>query len=88
MRIDVLLVRLRFVKSRSLAKALVAQGHIRRNGRRVTGCSDPIAAGDVLTLPLGNHVRVLAIDALPPRRGPAAEAAACYRDLTLAQGSP
>jgi len=41
-----------------------------------------VSAGQVLTLPLYGQVRVIRIEALPTRRGPAAEAQACYSDLT------
>ncbi|HAN88883.1 MAG TPA: RNA-binding protein, partial [Erythrobacter sp.] len=37
--------------------------------------------GDVLTLPLGNSVRLVEIIALPERRGAPREARACYREL-------
>lgn len=81
MRIDRLLWFLRFAKSRGLAQKWIGEGHIRRNGARVTRQDQPVAEGDVLTLPLGRHVRVIEILALPHRRGPAEEARACYRDL-------
>lgn len=81
MRIDRLLHHLRFVKSRGLAQAWIAQGHIRRNGRRVLDRDLPVNAGDVLTLPMGRTVRVIEILALPQRRGPASEAQEHYRDL-------
>jgi ribosome-associated heat shock protein Hsp15 len=41
-----------------------------------------VGAGDVLTFPQARRVRVVRILALPPRRGPAPEAQACYEDLT------
>ncbi|MXO88619.1 S4 domain-containing protein [Alteraurantiacibacter aestuarii] len=81
MRIDLLLCRLRFFKSRSLAQRMIAQGHVRRNRVRVTRADQAIFAGDVLTLPLGASVKVIEILALPIRRGPAAEAQSCYREL-------
>ena len=40
-----------------------------------------IAEGDILTLPLGDRVRLIEIRTLPERRGPPREAEACYRDL-------
>jgi ribosome-associated heat shock protein Hsp15 len=80
MRIDKLLWFLRFAKSRSLAQDVVEQGHLRLNGTRVTRCAQGVAAGDRLVLP-GTQIRVIEIIALPDRRGPAAEAAACYRVL-------
>lgn len=81
MRIDRLLCYLRFVRTRSAAHRLVEEGHIRRNGERVTRCSRDIAAGDILTLPLGNSVKLVEILALPDRRGAPREAQACYREL-------
>ena len=81
LRIDRLLWMLRFAPSRSAAQAIVAAGHIRRNGERVTRCSRDIAEGDILTLPLGDRVRLIEIRTLPERRGPPREAEACYRDL-------
>jgi ribosome-associated heat shock protein Hsp15 len=80
-RIDRLLWFLRLAASRSFAQQWAQAGHIRLNGRRVVKSSAAIAAGDVLTLPMRGHVRVIEILALPARRGPAAEAQACYRVL-------
>lgn len=81
MRIDKLLWFLRFAKSRGAAQQLVDEGHIRLNGRRVERQAQAVAVGDVLVFPLGSGVRVIAIEALPARRGPASEARACYRAL-------
>lgn len=81
MRIDKLLWQLRLTKTRSLAQALVATGHVRRNGSRVLRASQDVAEGDTLTVPLPGGVRVIELVALPVRRGPAAEAHACYRAL-------
>jgi len=80
-RIDRLLCYLRFVRTRSAAHRLVEEGHIRRNGERVTRCSRDIGTGDILTLPLGERVRLIEILAVPERRGPPREAQACYREL-------
>ena len=87
MRIDKLLWLLRLTRTRSLAQALVADGHVRRNGVRVMRASQDVAAGDTLTLPLPGEVRVIEVLALPLRRGPAAEAQASYRALDP-QGKP
>jgi ribosome-associated heat shock protein Hsp15 len=86
MRIDKLLWFLRLASSRSFAQDWVQAGHIRLNGRRIGKPSAAIAPGDVLTLPMRTRVRVIEIVTLPGRRGPAAEAIACYRvlDDTLA----
>jgi ribosome-associated heat shock protein Hsp15 len=81
MRIDRLLCNLRFLRTRGLAAELVRQGHLRRNGTRVTRPSQPVAVGDILTIPLGPGVRLVEVLALPERRGPAPEAQGCYRVL-------
>lgn len=81
MRIDRLLFHLRFARSRTVAQRWIAEGHIRRNGERVLRNDLSVEPGDVLTLPLKRQVIAIEILALPSRRGPAAEARACYRAL-------
>ena len=81
MRLDRYLFFIRLVKSRTLAQALIEQGHIRIDGRRVTKSSWDIAVGQVFSLPLRGQVRVLRVTALPSRRGPASEARAYYEEL-------
>jgi ribosome-associated heat shock protein Hsp15 len=88
MRLDRLLWFLRFAKTRSAAQRWIAEGHIRRNGERVTRQDQPIVVGDVLTLPLRTRVLPIEILALPARRGPATEAGACYRPLDAAGRAP
>lgn len=60
---------------------MVATGHLRKNGVRIEKPSESAIAGDVLTFPRGDAVCVLRILTLPTRRGPAAEASACYEEL-------
>ena len=81
MRLDRLLFTLRLAKSRTLAQRWIAEGHIRRNGERVTRQDLEVQAGDVLTLPLRSRVLVIEVLALPARRAPPSEARACYRPL-------
>ena len=81
MRLDRLLWVLRIARTRSAAQRWIGEGHIRRNGERVTRLDQPIVVGDVLTLPLSSRVLPIEILVLPTRRGPAAEAGACYRAL-------
>lgn len=81
MRADLLLFRLRLAKSRALAQARIAEGHMRLNGQRLIARDKAVAVGDVLTLPLGRTVQVVEIVSLPQRRGPPPEARACYRVL-------
>jgi len=88
MRLDRFLWFARVVKSRAIAQALATSGHLRIDGRAVDRAHCPVRIGNVLTFAtvLG-RVRVLRIEALPARRGPPPEAAACYRDLTVANVS-
>lgn len=81
MRIDRLFCFLRFARTRSLSHHLIEEGHIRRNGVRVCRASQPVEAGDVLTFPWGDGVRVIELLGLPTRRGPPAEAQTFYRTL-------
>jgi ribosome-associated heat shock protein Hsp15 len=81
LRLDKWLWQARFLKSRSLAAALVEAGHVRVNGTRVSRPGREIVPGDVLTFPLGPRIRVVRILALGQRRGPAAEAQKLYTDL-------
>ncbi|WP_428684184.1 RNA-binding S4 domain-containing protein [Sphingopyxis sp.] len=78
LRLDKLLWYLRFARSRSIAQAMVAAGHIRLDGRRVVRASAAVHAGATLVLPVGERIEVIRLLALPQRRGPAPEAQACY----------
>ena len=88
MRIDKALWFVRLAGSRALAQGWAAAGHIRLNGRRVEKPAPALKAGDVLTLPLARGVLVIALNALPARRGGAAEARACYRVLDERAANP
>jgi ribosome-associated heat shock protein Hsp15 len=80
-RLDKLLWFLRFAGSRAIGQIWAEAGHIRINGKRVVKPAAPVAVGDILTLPLGNQVRVFELTAIPRRRGPAIEAQSCYRNI-------
>jgi ribosome-associated heat shock protein Hsp15 len=80
-RIDRFLYCIRLVKSRTLAQNIIAGGHLRIDGKRVEKSSDEVRVGSIIALPLRDQVRVLRVLALPSRRGPAAEARACYEEL-------
>jgi ribosome-associated heat shock protein Hsp15 len=86
LRLDKLLWFLRLAKTRGLAQARIAEGHLRLNGMRVVRAAQGVRVGDVLTVPLGGRVAVLELVAIPHRRGPAAEAQACYRTLDASAG--
>ena len=80
-RLDKLLWFLRFARSRSLAQAVVAAGHIRLDGRRITRSSCAVHVGQTLVLPVGERIEVVRLLTLPVRRGSASEARACYQNL-------
>ena len=81
MRIDLFLHRIRLVKSRTLAQALVEQGTTRIDGRRIDKPSEPVRPGSVIALPLHGRVRIIRVLALPERRGPASEARIAYEEI-------
>ena len=81
-RIDRFLWFARLARSRSAAQALCEKGHVRLDGRRIDRAHAAVRVGSVLSLPLPAGVRVLRIEKLPHRRGPAAEAEGLYFDLT------
>lgn len=87
MRLDRFLFFIRLLKSRTLAQGLIDEGHVRIDGRRVSKTSEEVRVGSVVALPLHGKVRVLRVLALPTRRGPAAEARACYEELGETAGS-
>ena len=81
LRIDKWLWHARFFKSRTLAAKGVGGGHVRVNRIVVRKANHMVQPGDVLTFPLGLHIRVIEIVALGERRGPAPEARTLYNDL-------
>lgn len=88
MRIDKVLWYLRLAPSRAAAREWVEVGHIRLGGRRIEKPAAAVKAGDVLTLPLPGGVKVIALETLPIRRGPASEAQSCYRVLDAGTEMP
>lgn len=81
MRIDRYLHCIRLVKSRTLAQAIIDEGYVRIDGRRVEKPSEEVRLGSVVALPLHGRIRILKVLGLPERRGPSAEARACYEEL-------
>lgn len=86
LRIDKYLLYVRLARSRSVAQEMAERGVVRLNGRRVERAHSPVRVGDLITLPVGNHVRVVRVLSLPDRRGPASTAATCYEQLELGSG--
>ncbi len=81
LRVDKWLWHARFFKTRGLAAEIASAGRLRINAERCTKPAQAVRPGDVLTFPQAGRVRVIRIDALSLRRGPATEAAALYTDL-------
>ena len=52
------------------------------NAERITKTSHAVGPGDVLTFPQGRDIRVIRVEAIGTRRGPAPEAATLFTDLT------
>lgn len=81
LRVDKWLWHARFFKSRTLAAKFVTSGKARLNGSQISKAHVLVRPNDVLTFPLGPHIRVIKILGLGVRRGPAPEAQALYEDL-------
>ena len=88
MRIDRFLFFIRLAKSRTLAQAIIEEGHVRVDGKRIDKPSEEVRAGSIVALPLHGHVRVLRVLELPSRRGPASEARGCYEELGIDEPKP
>ena len=82
MRLDRFLWWVRIAKTRPVAQAIAADGHLRLDGRPVDRAHVAVRVGNILTFAAHGRVRVIRVAALPVRRGPAAEAQGCYEDLT------
>lgn len=88
LRLDKFLWFARLAKTRSFAQEVAEAGHMRISGRTVDRAAALVRVGDVLSFPLHGRVRVIRIEALPERRGPAAEARMCYSDLSPPVDAP
>jgi len=80
-RLDQILVYLRFVRTRARARALIERGALRLNRKHVRRVAQGVAIGDVMTVPVGNDVRVIEVLSLPNRRGSPEAAKSHYREL-------
>jgi ribosome-associated heat shock protein Hsp15 len=81
-RLDKWLFFSRALKSRTLAQKFIETGAVRVNSERTLATDHRIGAGDVLTMMLYNRLTVWRILDPGTRRGPAAEAALLYEDLS------
>lgn len=85
MRLDVFIWRARFFKTRTAStEAIERKGaRIERDGlvRRIDKPATHVEPGDILSFKSPAGPQLLRILALPDRRGPPAEASACYETL-------
>jgi len=79
LRLDKWLWQARFYKTRSLATAAINGGKVHLNAERVKP-AHRVRIGDSLSLSLQGIVAEFEVLALPSRRGPAAEAQACFAE--------
>lgn len=81
-RIDQWLFFSRLIKSRSIAGRLIEAGKVRVNKEKVTKTSQGVREGDVITAMINQKLRIIKVEGLGVRRGPALEAQLLYTDLT------
>ena len=81
-RLDTWLWYARFYKSRSLSSKAILSGKLRINSNKITKPATKVKTNDVLTLNYVNEIRIIQIQSLGSRRGPASEAQSLYIDLT------
>lgn len=77
-RLDKWLWHARIVRTRADAQALIAAGHVRLNGARVTAPAHGLRADDVLTIALDARVRLVRVLGFAERRGDADTARQLY----------
>ena len=80
-RLDKWLWQARFFKTRGLAGRLCAAGKVRVDGVVVRKAHYAVRPGHVLTFPQARDIRVVRVEALGSRRGPAAEARTLYSEI-------
>ncbi|MFY9240769.1 MAG: RNA-binding S4 domain-containing protein [Roseovarius sp.] len=82
LRVDKWLWQARFFKTRALAAKVVTAGHVRVNSNRISKPATTVRTGDVLTFAQARIIRVIRVEAIGTRRGPAPEAQTLYTDLS------
>jgi ribosome-associated heat shock protein Hsp15 len=78
-RLDKWLWAARFFKTRSLAQAAIAGGKVKLGGERVKPAKE-LAAGDALTIRIGEFEWAVTVQALSDKRGPAQAARKLYEE--------
>lgn len=80
-RVDAWICAVRLVKTRSLASAACAGGHVRINGDRAKPAQQ-VKVGDEVRVLVGQDERVVVVREPIRKRVGAAQAAQCYEDRT------
>lgn len=86
-RLDKWLWHARVVRTRTAAQELVAAGRVRVNRERTTAPARAVRIGDVLTIALTGHVRVLRIVGFSDRRGAPESVAALWVEIGDGRGT-
>ena len=81
-RLDTWLWYARFYKSRSLSSKAILSGKLRVNSNKIIKPASKVKINDVLTISHANMVRIIQVQSLGSRRGPASEAQKLYNDLS------
>ena len=81
-RLDTWLWYARFYKSRSLSSKAILSGKLRLNSNKIIKPASKVKINDVLTINHINMVRIIQVQSLGSRRGPASEAQQLYNDLS------
>ena len=81
-RLDTWLWYARFYKSRSLSSKAILSGKLRLNSNKIIKPASKVKINDVLTINHINMVRIVQVQSLGSRRGPASEAQKLYNDLS------
>ena len=82
-RLDKWLWCARVLKERAACARLVAEGRVRINRQPTDKPHARLRVGDVVTLAIRDAVRVLRIERLAGRRGPASEARGLYEEIDV-----
>ena len=81
-RLDTWLWYARFYKSRGLSSKAILSGKVRVNSNKIIKPASKVKINDVLTINHVNTVRIIQIQSIGARRGPATEAQTLYNDLS------
>ena len=81
-RLDTWLWYARFYKSRSLSSKAILSGKLRVNSDKTIKPASKVKINDVLTINHANMVRIIQVQSLGVRRGPASEAQKLYKDCS------